>query len=126
MERQVGGWGLEVIVPGFVESVGLNVGIRLLTGSLIAVPRKGGVFKGQRVNVVFITRNEHLTEIKEWLRKGGCGLAEALVLCYDPDADYSNNEFIDFEILEPPSGQFWNQETGVITGYWFEDDPYLL
>lgn len=115
-----------MIVPGFVESVGQNVGIRLLTGPLIAVPHKSGLVKGKKVNVVFIKRNEHLSEIKELLRKGGYSLADAILLCYDPEADYSSDNFIDFEILEPPGGEFWNQNTGVITACWSDDDPYLL
>jgi hypothetical protein len=78
---------------------------------------------GMKVNI-FFSRNKSLKDLREVLRQSG--LVEALLLCYDQDADYSNSDFIDVEILEPPSGRFWNQETGVITGYWFEDDPYLL
>lgn len=110
-------------VSGIVESVGLRTVIRLSSGLLISAPTKENLVMGKRVDILF-SRGKNYQQLKEVMRR--YGLAEALVLCYDPDADYSNSDFIDFEILEPPSGDFWNPFTGVIGACWFEDDPELL
>jgi len=107
---------------GVVKHVGQMVEIRLLSGQRVFAPRKN-VVVGQKVDIVFNVTNKCLFELKEMLRKGG--FAEALLFCYDPDADYSPDEFVDFGALEPSCERFWSAETGVIKVEWFEPDDAL-
>lgn len=114
-------------ITGVVESVGLMLGIRLASGSLVFAPHKDGMRLGQKVGIIYNVKIRRLGELKEMLKKGGFDpVVEALLLCYDPDADYSGEDCADLGFLCQPCEGSWNPITGVSEFEWYEDDEVIV
>lgn len=110
-------------MTGVVKAVGQLIEIELPSGQRLFAQGRKDIHVGRKVHLLFNTRKKCLSEF-ESLRKEG--LIEALLFCYDPDADYNPDDIMDLGALEPPCEEGWSDSEGIIKSEWHEPDEVLV
>jgi hypothetical protein len=105
-------------MTGVVKSVGQMIEVLLSSGQRVFAPNKSGMFIGRKVDVFINPTHERTLELSEFCK------VPALLVYHN--AQVYDDDYCDFDALEPSYEEGWDAREGIIKVEWFEPDEVIV